>query len=105
MLRNKWKWAPSDDTTVTLSLDYAEDSQATGIDWSFLPGAFGVDGKTTYVGFYNTAGNFDGGYTDNNRMPSCVWTKISIGPVQQASRDIATRYRFRRLIKTQRRSP
>lgn len=66
MLRNKWQWTPSADTKVTLSLDYASDSQATGIDWSFLPGAKGIDGKTGYVGFYNTAGNFDGGYTDRN---------------------------------------
>jgi iron complex outermembrane recepter protein len=65
-IRNKWLWTPSDSTTVTLALDYTQDRQATGIVWSFLPGAVGVDRKTTYVGFYNTASNLDNRWTDRN---------------------------------------
>jgi iron complex outermembrane recepter protein len=47
VIRNKWLWTPTDATTVTLALDYTQDRQATGIVWSFLPGAVGVDDKTT----------------------------------------------------------
>lgn len=66
VLRNKWLWTPTDSTSVTLSLDYTQDRQATGIVWSFLPGAVGVDGKTSYVGFYNTASDLDNHWTDRN---------------------------------------
>jgi iron complex outermembrane recepter protein len=66
MIRNKWLYQPTDDTTITLALDYSRDRQATGIVWSFLPGALGVDGKTGYVGFYNTASDLDNHWTDNN---------------------------------------
>jgi iron complex outermembrane recepter protein len=66
VIRNKWLWTPTDGTTVTLALDYTQDRQATGIVWSFLPGAVGVDGKTTYVGFYNTASDLDNFFTDRN---------------------------------------
>jgi hypothetical protein len=51
---------------VTLALDYTQDRQATGIVWSFLPGAVGVDDKTTYVGFHNTASNLDNHWIDRN---------------------------------------
>jgi iron complex outermembrane receptor protein len=51
---------------VTLALDYTQDRQATGTVWSFLPGAVGVDDKTTYVGFYNTASDLDNHWTDRN---------------------------------------
>lgn len=66
VLRNKWLWTPTEATTVTLALDYTHDRQATGIVWSFLPGAVGVDGKTTYAGFYNTASDLDNHWTDRN---------------------------------------
>jgi iron complex outermembrane recepter protein len=66
VIRNKWLWTPTDATTVTLALDYTQDRQATGIVWSFLPGAVGVDDKTTYVGFYNTASDLDNHWTDRN---------------------------------------
>jgi iron complex outermembrane receptor protein len=66
IIRNKWLYQPTDDTTITLALDDSRDRQATGIVWSFLPGALGVDGKTTYVGFYNTASDLDNHWTDNN---------------------------------------
>jgi iron complex outermembrane recepter protein len=66
VIRNKWLWMPTDATTVTLALDYTQDRQATGTVWSFLPGATGVDDKTTYVGFYNTASNLDNHWTDRN---------------------------------------
>ena len=66
VIRNKWLWTPTDATAVTLALDYTQDRQATGIVWSFLPGAVGVDGKTTYVGFYNTASDLDNHWTDRN---------------------------------------
>ena len=41
MVRNKWLYQPTDDTTITLALDYSRDRQATGIVWSFLPGSIG----------------------------------------------------------------
>jgi iron complex outermembrane recepter protein len=66
VIRNKWLWTPTDATTVTLALDYTQDRQATGIVWSFLPGAVGVDNKTTYLGFYNTASDLDNQWTDRN---------------------------------------
>jgi iron complex outermembrane receptor protein len=66
VIRNKWLWTPTDATTVTLGLDYTQDRQATGTVWSFLPGAVGVDDKTTYVGFYNTASDLDNHWTDRN---------------------------------------
>ena len=65
-IRNKWLWTPTDATTVTLALDYTQDRQATGIVWSFLPGAVGIDDKTTYLGFYNTASDLDNHWTDRN---------------------------------------
>ena len=66
VIRSKWLWTPTDATTVTLALDYSQDRQATGAVWSFLPGAVGVDGKTTYLGFYNTASDLDNHWTDRN---------------------------------------
>src|SRR5271163_2109402 len=66
VIRNKWLWTPTEATTVTLALDYTQDRQATGIVWSFLPGSVGVDDKTTYVGFYNTASDLDNHWTDRN---------------------------------------
>ena len=66
VIRNKWLARPTDATAVTLALDYTQDRQATGTVWSFLPGATGVDDKTTYVGFYNTASNLDNHWTDRN---------------------------------------
>jgi iron complex outermembrane recepter protein len=66
VIRNKWLWTPTDVTTVTLALDYTQDRQAAGIVWSFLPGAVGVDDKTTYVGLYNTASDLDNHWTDRN---------------------------------------
>jgi iron complex outermembrane receptor protein len=66
VIRNKWLWTPTDATTVTLALDYTQDRQATGIVWSFLPGAVGVDNKTTYLGFYDTASDLDNQWTDRN---------------------------------------
>jgi iron complex outermembrane receptor protein len=66
VIRNKWLWTPTDGTTVTLALDYTQDRQANGIVWSFLPGAVGVDDKTTYLGFYNTASDLDNHWTDRN---------------------------------------
>jgi iron complex outermembrane recepter protein len=66
VIRNKWLWTPTEATTVTLGLDYTQDRQATGTVWSFLPGAVGLDDKTTYVGFYNTASDLDNHWTDRN---------------------------------------
>jgi iron complex outermembrane receptor protein len=66
VLRNKWLWTPTNATTVTLALDYTQDRQATGTVWSFLPGAIGVDGRTTYVGFYDTASDLENHWTDRN---------------------------------------
>jgi iron complex outermembrane recepter protein len=66
VIRSKWLWTPIDTTAVTLALDYTQDRQATGTVWSFLRGALGVDDKTTYVGFYNTASDLDNHWTDRN---------------------------------------
>jgi iron complex outermembrane recepter protein len=66
VIRNKWLWTPTGATTVMLALDYTQDRQATGTVWSLLPGAVGGGGKTTYVGFYNTASNLDNHWTDRN---------------------------------------
>jgi iron complex outermembrane receptor protein len=66
VIRSKWLWTPTDATTVALAFDYTQDRQASGIVWSFLPGAVGVDDKTTYVGFYNTASDLDNYWTDRN---------------------------------------
>jgi iron complex outermembrane receptor protein len=66
VIRNKWLWTPTGATTVTLAFDYAQYRQATGIVWSFLPGAVGVDDKTTFLGFYNTASDLDNHWTDRN---------------------------------------
>lgn len=66
VIRSKWRWTPTDSTAVTLALDYTHDRQATGIVWSFLPGAVGVDGKTSYVGFFNTASDLNNHWTDKN---------------------------------------
>lgn len=66
MLRNKWLYTPADDTTVSLSLDYGVDRQATGIVWNFFPGSVGIDGVTSNVGYYNTASNLDNHFKDRN---------------------------------------
>jgi iron complex outermembrane receptor protein len=66
VIRSKWLWTPTNATTVALALDYTQDRQASGIVWSFLPGAVGVDDKTAYVGFYNTASDLDNHWTDRN---------------------------------------
>ena len=66
VIRSKWLSTPTDATTVTVALDYTQDRQATGTVWSFLPRATGIDDKTTYVGFYNTASNLDNHWTDRN---------------------------------------
>jgi iron complex outermembrane recepter protein len=66
VIRNKWLWTPTDAATVTLALDYTQDRQAIGIVWSFLPGAVGVDDKTTYLGLYDTASDLDNHWTDRN---------------------------------------
>ena len=66
VIRSKWLWAPTEATTATLALDYSQDRQGTGIVWSFLPGAVGVDDKTTYLGFYNTAADLDNRWTDRS---------------------------------------
>jgi iron complex outermembrane recepter protein len=56
-LRNKWVYTPTDDTKITLSLDYALVHNELGASWHFLPGAYGIDGVSTYRGFYNALGN------------------------------------------------
>jgi iron complex outermembrane receptor protein len=56
-IRNKWVYRPTDDTKITLSADYAHDTNELGTEWHFLPGAIGVDGKSSYPGFYNSLGN------------------------------------------------
>jgi iron complex outermembrane receptor protein len=66
VIRTKWLWTPANATTVTLALDYSQYRQATGIVWSFLPGAVGVDDRTSYPGFFNTASNLDNHWTDRN---------------------------------------
>ncbi len=66
VIRNQWLWTPTDATALTLALDYTQDRQATGLVWSFLAGAIGVDDRTTYVGFYNTASDLDNHWTDRN---------------------------------------
>jgi iron complex outermembrane receptor protein len=66
VIRTKWLWTPANATTVMLALDYSQYRQATGIVWSFLPGAVGVDDRTTYLGFFNTASNLDNHWTDRN---------------------------------------
>jgi iron complex outermembrane receptor protein len=55
--RNKWVYTPVDDTKITLSIDYALVHNQLGSQWSFLPGAVGVDGASTNRGFYNSLGN------------------------------------------------
>jgi iron complex outermembrane receptor protein len=66
VIRSKWLWTPTDASTVALAFDYTQDRQASGIVWNFLPGAVGVDDKTKYVGFYNTASDLDNHWTDRN---------------------------------------
>ncbi|HEX3809862.1 MAG TPA: TonB-dependent receptor [Rhizomicrobium sp.] len=53
-LSNKWVYTPDANTTATLSLFYAKDHNDVGQNWHFLPGAVGIDGVSTYKGFYNT---------------------------------------------------
>jgi iron complex outermembrane recepter protein len=61
-LRNKWLYTPSADTKITLAFDYSRTDSTQGENWHILPGALGVDGKTTFSGFYNT--NSDYPWTD-----------------------------------------
>jgi iron complex outermembrane recepter protein len=65
-LHTKFLYAPSDATRVTFSADYEQDEQSTGMLEGILPGRLGVDGVTSYVGFYNAAGNINDHFTDKN---------------------------------------
>lgn len=56
-VRNKWVLTPTETTKISLSLDYANNRNELGAGWQFFPGRFGVDGKSTYAGFYNTWGD------------------------------------------------
>lgn len=55
-LRTKWKYTPSDTTTIRLLLDYSR--QYSKYDYQLLPGIVSpVDGKSTYPGPYNALGD------------------------------------------------
>jgi iron complex outermembrane receptor protein len=55
-LRNKWKFTPSDSTTVKLLLDYSR--QYSKFDYQLVPGVISpVDGVSTYPGPYNALGD------------------------------------------------
>jgi iron complex outermembrane receptor protein len=51
-IRNKWRWAPSEQTTLTLSGAYNR-SRNDGVCLRLIQGELGQDGKTTFPGFYN----------------------------------------------------
>jgi iron complex outermembrane recepter protein len=54
-LRSKWKYTPSDATTLKLLLDYSR--QYSKYDYQLVPGIISpVDGKSTYPGPYNALG-------------------------------------------------
>jgi len=54
-LRSKWKFTPTDSTTIKLLLDYSR--QYTKFDYQLLPGIVSpLDGVSTYPGPYNALG-------------------------------------------------
>jgi iron complex outermembrane receptor protein len=62
-LRNKWLFTPTDGTRISLGFDYSNAYSELGSNYAFLPGAVGLDGVSTYAGFYNT---LSGGPTYNS---------------------------------------
>jgi len=50
LLRSKWLWTPTDDTTVSAWFSDSEIKSSVGNSAQFLPGVHGPDGVTTYTG-------------------------------------------------------
>ncbi len=55
-VRTKWKWTPSDDTSVTLALDHYYDDYDYGMNETVVPGTLSA-GNGTFAGNYNSQGN------------------------------------------------
>ena len=53
-LRSKWLFTPTDSTKLTFTWSHSNDQTDVGQSLHFLPGALGLDGATTYGGFYNS---------------------------------------------------
>jgi len=53
-VRNKWVFTPTDQLKFTLAGDYSTLRTQVGLGFHLLPGSLGIDGTTTYAGFYNT---------------------------------------------------
>ncbi len=55
-VRTKWKWTPTQDTSVTVALDHYFDNYDYGINETVVPGTLSL-GNGTYAGQFNTQGN------------------------------------------------
>ena len=55
--RGKLTWALDSKTRVLLSASHFHKQGEDGLGYHFVPGSLGLDGKTSYSGFYNAWGN------------------------------------------------
>ncbi|MEJ1963555.1 MAG: TonB-dependent receptor [Gammaproteobacteria bacterium] len=55
--RGKVSWSPASKTRVLFSASHFHKKGEDGLGYHFVPGSLGLDGKTSYSGFYNAWGN------------------------------------------------
>ena len=59
-VRNKWMFTPGERTTIKVAAEYSNYDYSLGSARQLLPGAFALDGLTTYTGnYYDVTGNID----------------------------------------------
>jgi iron complex outermembrane recepter protein len=60
LVRSKWLYTPTDDTTITAWFSYSDFRSSVGDSKQFLPGVTGLDGVTTYTGnWQNSTGDIN----------------------------------------------
>lgn len=82
--RSKIVWHPGEDTKVTATGIYSKMRSDNGLNYTFLPGSIGVDGVTTYGGFYNSAVNAPV-KSDNRALAGSLKIEQDLGGAQLLS--------------------
>ncbi|HWK35437.1 TonB-dependent receptor [Sphingomonas sp.] len=82
-IRGKMLWTPGD-TRITLSGDYSYVRSDQGMGLHFAPGYYGLDGTTTYGGYYDSYGNFAEEYR-NKQYGAMLKIEHDFGPLQLVS--------------------
>ncbi len=54
--RTKWKWTPTENTSITAAIDHYYDDYDYGINETVVPGSLSA-GNATFTGVYNSQGN------------------------------------------------